>query len=120
MSTVTHDLQSALARRKEIEVSVLGRKSGKWISRPVWFVLEGDTVYLVPVEGSDTQWYKNLLRHSKIRITAGRTEGEFDTTIVNERKTVSTIVDKFRGKYGAADVKKYYSKFDVGVAVKIV
>lgn len=120
MSTVTHDLQSALARRKEIEVSGMGRKSGKWISRPVWFVLEDDTVYLVPVEGSDTQWYKNLLNHPRIRISAGRTEGEFDTTVVNEHKTVSTIVEKFRSKYGAADVRKYYSKFDVAVALKIV
>jgi len=25
------------------------------------------------------------------------------------------VVDKFRDKYGAGDVKKYYSKFDVAV-----
>jgi hypothetical protein len=25
------------------------------------------------------------------------------------------VVDKFRAKYGAGDVKKYYSKFDVAV-----
>jgi hypothetical protein len=28
---------------------------------------------------------------------------------------VSSIVEKFRAKYGASDVKKYYSKFDVAV-----
>jgi hypothetical protein len=32
---------------------------------------------------------------------------------------VSSIVEKFREKYGAADVKKYYSKFDVAVVVQI-
>jgi hypothetical protein len=120
MSTATHDLHSALVRRKEIEVSVIGRKSEKWISRPIWFVLENDTVYLVPVEGSDTQWYKNLLRHARIRISAGRTDGEFDATMISDHKGVSTIVEKFRGKYGAADIKKYYPKLDVAVAVKIV
>jgi len=28
---------------------------------------------------------------------------------------VSPVVEKFREKYGAGDVKKYYSKFDVAV-----
>jgi hypothetical protein len=28
---------------------------------------------------------------------------------------VSSVVKKFRDKYGAADVKKYYSKLDVAV-----
>lgn len=32
---------------------------------------------------------------------------------------VSAIVDKFREKYGAADVKKYYSKFDAAVLIHI-
>jgi hypothetical protein len=28
---------------------------------------------------------------------------------------VSSVIEKFRAKYGAADVKKYYSKFDVAL-----
>ena len=28
-------------------------------------------------------------------------------------------VEKFREKYGAKDVKKYYSRFDVAVAVQL-
>ena len=33
---------------------------------------------------------------------------------------VSSVVEKFRGKYGAGDVKRYYSKFDVAVAVQML
>jgi hypothetical protein len=29
------------------------------------------------------------------------------------------VVEKFREKYGAGDVKKYYSKFDVAVVVQL-
>jgi hypothetical protein len=29
------------------------------------------------------------------------------------------VVEKFRDKYGASDVKKYYSKFDVAVLAQI-
>jgi hypothetical protein len=38
-----------------IKIIVIGRKSGRTISIPVWFVLEGEKLYLLPVQGSDTQ-----------------------------------------------------------------
>ena len=34
---------------------------------------------------------------------------------MTEAKTVKSVVEKFREKYGASDVKKYYSTFDVAV-----
>jgi len=33
---------------------------------------------------------------------------------------VASVVEKFRGKYGAGDVKKYYSKLDVAVVVQML
>jgi hypothetical protein len=30
-----------------------------------------------------------------------------------------SVVEKFREKYGAGDVKKYYSKFDVAIFVQM-
>jgi hypothetical protein len=32
---------------------------------------------------------------------------------------VKEIADKFRAKYGAEDVRKYYSKFDVSVEISL-
>jgi hypothetical protein len=98
---------------------VVGRKSGRWISRPVWFVAEGDRLYLLPVQGSDTQWLKNVLRNPRIRISARGAEAEFKATIVKDPKVVAAIGDKFREKYGKADIKRYYSKFDVAVVVNL-
>jgi hypothetical protein len=60
-------LKDRLTRYRQIKVSVIGRKSGRTISNPVWFVLEGEKLYLLPVKGSDTQWYKNVLKEPKIR-----------------------------------------------------
>ena len=54
-------LKNRLTRYRQTKISVTGRKSGRAISIPVWFVLEGEKLYLLPVQGSDTQWYKNLL-----------------------------------------------------------
>jgi len=62
------ELKSLLARYRQIKLSVIGRKSGKTISNPVWFVAEGDTLYLLTLRGSDTQRYRNLLKNPSIRI----------------------------------------------------
>jgi deazaflavin-dependent oxidoreductase (nitroreductase family) len=113
------DLKDRLARYRQIKISVIGRKSGKTISIPVWFVLEGETLYLLPVQGSDTQWYKNVLQNPSIRIDARGAEAEFRAVPITEAKAVKSVIEKFRQKYGAKDVKKYYSKFDVAVVVEL-
>lgn len=113
------DLKQRLARFREIKISVVGRKSGRVISLPVWFVLEDDKLYLLPVQGSDTQWYKNALRHRSIRIAARDAEAEFKAVPVTAPKSVSSVVEKFRAKYGAGDVKKYYSGLDVALTVDL-
>jgi deazaflavin-dependent oxidoreductase (nitroreductase family) len=108
-------LKERLSRDSEITLSVTGRKSGRTISIPVWFAFEDDQLYLLPVEGSDTQWYRNVLKKPSIRISAGSAKAEIKVTPITDAKQVSSVVDKFRDKYGASDVKKYYSKFDVAV-----
>jgi len=112
-------LKNRLSRSREINISVTGRKSGRLISIPVWFVLDGDNLYLLPVLGSDTQWYKNVLKKPSIRIDAGGAEAEVKVVPLTDAKQVSSVAGKFRDKYGASDVKKYYSKFDVAVLAQM-
>ena len=108
-----------LARFRQIKLSVTGRRSGKTISVPVWFVAEGDTLYLLPVRGSNTQSYKNALKNPQIRIDARGAETELRTKPITESAAVRSVIEKFREKYGAGDVKKYYSKLDVAVVVEL-
>jgi deazaflavin-dependent oxidoreductase (nitroreductase family) len=112
-------LKDRLTRYREINISVTGRKSGRTISIPVWFVLENDGVYLLPVQGSDTQWYKNVLKNPMIRIAARGVEAEFRALPITDAARVPWVVEKFRDKYGARDVKRYYSKFDVAVLAQM-
>jgi deazaflavin-dependent oxidoreductase (nitroreductase family) len=119
MSSPKNDLQQRLAHYRQIKISVTGRKSGRTVTIPVWFVLEGEKLYLLPVQGSDTQWYKNVLQNPAIRIDARGVEGEFRAVPLTSTKAVKSVVEKFREKYGATDVKKYYSRFDVAVVVAL-
>jgi deazaflavin-dependent oxidoreductase (nitroreductase family) len=115
MPTSKDSLKERLSRYRQIKISVIGRKSGNTISIPVWFVMEGQKLYLLPVQGSETQWYRNVLTNPSIRIDARGSEGEFRAVPITNAKGVKSVVEKFREKYGAKDVKKYYSKFDVAV-----
>lgn len=115
MSTGNDTLRDLLSRTSELTITVTGRKSGHPISNPVWFVFEGGKLYLLPVNGSETQWYKNVLNNPKVQIEAGRVQAELKVVPINDQKQVGAIADKFREKYGRSDVKKYYSNFDVAL-----
>ncbi len=119
MAAPTNALKDRLDRDTELELSVTGRKSGRTISQPVWFVLEADTVYLLPVRGSDTQWYKNVLKNPSIEIEARDAKAKSQAVAISDPARVLSVVEKFRARYGAGDVKKYYSKLDVAVVAQI-
>jgi deazaflavin-dependent oxidoreductase (nitroreductase family) len=119
MPTRNDTLKDRLSRYREINITVTGRKSGRTISIPVWFVSEDDKLYLLPVQGSDTQWYKNVLNNPTIRMDARGAEAKLKAVPITDAAQVKSVVDKFRAKYGASDVKKYYSKFDVAVLAQM-
>lgn len=113
------DLRHRLASAYEITLSVKGRKSGKDIARPVWFSYEGNKLNLLPVQGSDTNWYKNMLADPSLKISVDRVDTLTSSRPIKENNKIDEIVRKFRSKYGEGDVKKYYTKFDVAVEVDL-
>lgn len=119
MTQSSEDLKKRLARPREIDISVTGRKSGATITLPVWFVLEGEKLYLLPVFGSETQWFKNFEKSRVLGISGRGWQANFKPAIMRDSEEVTAVTDKFRSKYGAADVKKYYKKFDVALRVDL-
>lgn len=119
MTARNETLKDRLSRYREIRITVTGRKSGRIISIPIWFVLQSDQLCLLPVQGSETQWYRNVLRNPRIRVAARGAEADLQAVPVTDAAQVSSVVESFREKYGAGDVKKYYSKFDVAVLARL-
>jgi len=114
-----NSFKDGLARSNEITITVTGRKSGRAISIPIWFAFDDEKLYLLPVQGSNTQWYKNVLQKPSIRIEARGAEAEVKAMPVTDHRGVASVIEKFRAKYGAGDIKKYYSKLDVAVVAEI-
>ena len=113
------DFAKALQKTDEIELTVTGRVSGKKSTRPVWFVLEGKTLYLLPVQGSDSEWYKNVLKHPAVTLAAKGARWTGKTVPITDPAKVHDVVERFRTKHGAGEVKKCYTKLDVAVKVPL-
>ena len=113
------DLHQRLNRVYEVTLSVKGRKSGRDIPRPVWFVHEANTLFLLPVQGSDTNWYKNLLVDPTLKISVNGVKISAKGKRITDSSRVDDIVGKFKSKYGEGEVKKYYTNFDVAVEVTL-
>jgi hypothetical protein len=60
------DFAKALKRRRQISITVTGRLTGRAITMPVWFVSDDRALWLLPVHGSKTQWYRNLKKDRAI------------------------------------------------------
>jgi deazaflavin-dependent oxidoreductase (nitroreductase family) len=112
------DFRTALQGASEIEITVTGRTSGRPLSYPIWFALDGDRLYLIPVKGSDTEWYKNVRKISTIRLTARGKTLTARPRFLTEQAQLDRVLEKFREKYGR-NVKSYYPKYDVAVEVTL-
>jgi deazaflavin-dependent oxidoreductase (nitroreductase family) len=112
------DFRTALQGSNEIEITVTGRTSGRSLTYPVWFALDGDKLYLIPVKGSDTDWYKNLRKRPSIHLEARGKTFTTSVRLLADEAQIGKVLEKFRDKYGR-NVQSYYPKLDVAVEVPL-
>ena len=110
---------NALDSSSELTITFVGRKSGKRFSTPVWFVRVGGTVLLLPVRGTSTNWYRNVLKNPTMELEASGKKVKVAARPVKDKKGIEAVVERFRAKYGAGDVKRYYPKQDAAVELSV-
>jgi len=108
----------ALKNANEIEITVIGRNTGKPITLPVWFVHENGTLWLLPVNGSKTQWYQNLQKNPAITIKVGKEERTLNAQVLKTATSVGNVIQSFQQKYKPEMIAKYYPG-PLDVAVKL-
>jgi len=107
-----------LENRSELEITVKGRRSKREHSTPVWFVHEGSKVYLLPVKGSDTNWYRNILKDPNMNLAVGRSSLRVQAKPITEPDHIQKVIKLFAAKYGGTDeINRWYSKLDVAVEI---
>jgi hypothetical protein len=107
------DFLGALKPTREVELTV--KRPGKWTTRPVWFVVDGPTVYLLPMYGSDTKWYKYATANPEIELSLRGKKVRAEARPVLDDHKLADVIGRFRSKYG--ELEKYYRKLDAAIAV---
>jgi hypothetical protein len=113
------DFSNALTPTEEIQLTVTEAASGRETSRPVWFVQEAHMLFLLPVKGSDTPWFKKVLKAPSVRLAVNDVTLRATARPLTDPRRVGEVVEKFRAKYGADQVAKYYAKLDVAVEISL-
>jgi deazaflavin-dependent oxidoreductase (nitroreductase family) len=112
------DFRTALQGANEIDITVTGRTSGRSLTYPIWFAVDGNTLYLIPVKGSNTEWYKNVRKTPTIQLSARGKTFTGNARILTDQAQLNKVLEKFRDKYGR-NVKSYYPRYDVAVEVPL-
>ena len=113
------DLITALDNETEIELETIGRISQRPNTRPVWFVRHDDTLFLMPVSGAASQWYRNVVQTPRIHIAVGEAEHDTDAALITDAEQVRQVFDDFSAKYGASQVAKFYPNPEVAVRAEL-
>lgn len=113
------DIINALENTDEIELATMGRISKRETSRPVWFVRQDDTLFLMPVRGAASHWYRNILATPTIHIRADGAEYDTEATPITDPDQVRRVAEGFRIKYGADQVARHYARPEVAVAAPL-
>jgi hypothetical protein len=109
----------ALASTDELRITFTGRKSKKKFSTPVWFASQGEKVFLLPVHGAASEWYKDILKDPTMDLQASERKTTARAVPITDRKRIEEVVEMFRKRYGAGDVKRYYPKTDAAVEISV-
>ena len=113
-------LLNKLKRSGEVNITVTGRKTKKKFSTPVWFVLdEEEKVVLVPMKGSDNNWFKDLAKDPRIELGLSDIVIPSKAKLVRDSKQVEKVLDRFRAKYNSVWSESYYTNRDVYVEVPV-
>ncbi len=109
----------ALKGKSELEITVKGRRTKKAHAITVWFVLEKNELYLLPVKGSETEWCKNVLKDPDITLTVDSSAIRAKAIPITEPDHIQQIVKLFAAKYdGMSEINRWYSKLDIAFEVK--
>jgi deazaflavin-dependent oxidoreductase (nitroreductase family) len=119
MEMALGDFRNALNGTNEVEITTTGRNSGRTVSNPVWFVQDDRNLYLLPVGGSASQWYRNLRKTPTIHVEAAGTAWDGRAAPITDASRINDVYNMFSNKYGAGEAQRYYSNEDVAVQIPL-
>ena len=118
--TTKADLQQ-VANESNVEITTIGRKSGKPHTKPIWFVYDQGHLYLQAGREGKTDWYQNLKKNPQITLKIGAVTFAGKVQFIDDAKETERIHNLFKQKYFAARVAGVVgSSIGHGRAVEVI
>ena len=98
-------LQNTLARvasESTLEITTIGRKSGKPRTKPIWFVYDQGALYIQSGKDGKTHWYRNLQKTPQMQLKIGQLVLTGKAYFVTDVAEIERVHDLFRSKYALA------------------
>jgi deazaflavin-dependent oxidoreductase (nitroreductase family) len=98
MSKSLSDRLARVADRSTMRLTHYGRKSGKPYEVTIWFVVDGDTMYLTTMN-RERQWVRNVGKTPRVGVRIGPERFEGTVTPVAAQPTLHKVYDLLTRKY---------------------
>ena len=87
-----------IAGKQTLILTHYGRKSGKPYKVKIWFVVEGDKVYLGTAD-INHQWIRNVQKTSRVRLSIGDEDFDGQARFLTDRAEHERVMALMRRKY---------------------
>ncbi len=102
-SGLQNDL-AQVANESTLEITTIGRKSGKPRTKPIWFVYDQGALYIQSGKDGKTHWYRNLQKNPQMQLKIGQLSLTGRAQFVTDLAESERVHDLFRSKYSLARV----------------
>lgn len=97
--TPTRAQLETVAEESLVEITTIGRKSGKPRTTTIWFVYEKNHLYIQSGQGGKTSWYQNLKKNRHIDMEIGNLTFTGQAHFIDNPQETERIHELFRSKY---------------------
>jgi deazaflavin-dependent oxidoreductase (nitroreductase family) len=88
-----------VANESTVEITTIGRKSGKPHAKPIWFVYEQGHFYIQSGKEGKSDWYQNLQKTPQLTLKIGTLTFTGKAKFIEDEKETERIHGLFSGKY---------------------
>jgi deazaflavin-dependent oxidoreductase (nitroreductase family) len=88
-----------VASQSTVEITTIGRKSGKPHAKPIWFVYDEGHFYIQSGQEGKSDWYQNLKKDPQIKLKIETLTFAGKAKFIEDEQETERIHGLFRSKY---------------------
>lgn len=116
----SHPTLAALAEARALKITTIGRKTGKRRTAEIWFVVEGDHLFVQAGEKAHKGWLANIRSNPEVDLEIAGTKLHGRATVISDAVEGQRVLALFRQKYWLARVASWVGAgIGAGVPVRI-